>query len=203
MSLSTLNNKRKIDDEGRKFQERWELNYFCVEVNNKITCLICKESISVTKEYNIKRHYSTNHEEQFSCFEGKIREEKLKTMKNSLNSQQRVLTKFMKSNESVTRASYEISYLLAKHSKSFTDGSLIKECMIKAAEFVCPEKVQSFRDISLSRNTVVDRITEMADNVSSQLQEISTKVQFFSIAIDESTDVRDVAQVAVFFSWLR
>jgi hypothetical protein len=88
-------------------------------------------------------------------------------MKNSLNSQQRVLTKFMKSNESVTKASYEISYLLAKHSKSFTDGSFIEECMIKAAEFVCPEKVQSFRDISLSRNTVVDRITEMADNISS------------------------------------
>lgn len=199
MSVSTLNKKRKIDDEGRKFQERWELNYFCVQVNNKITCLICKEIISVTKEYNIKRHYSSNHEKEFSGIEGKIREEKLKAMKNSFHNQQRGLTKFIKSNESATRASYEISYLLAKHSKSFIDGSLIKECIIKAAEFVCPEKAQSFRDISLSRNTVADRITEIADNISSQLQEISAKVQFFSIAIDESTDVRDVAQVAVFF----
>lgn len=160
MSLSTLNRKQKIDDEGGKFQERWKPNYFCVEVNNKITCLICKESISVTKEYNTKRHHSSNHEEQLSRFEGKIKEEKLKATKNSLFSQQRVLTKFTKSNESVTRASYAISYLLAKHSKSFVDGSLIEECVIEAAGFVCPEEAQSFRDTALSGNTAAGRMTE-------------------------------------------
>ncbi|UYV83594.1 hypothetical protein LAZ67_23001562 [Cordylochernes scorpioides] len=33
--------KRKIADEHRNFQEKWELEYFCSEVKDKIICLIC------------------------------------------------------------------------------------------------------------------------------------------------------------------
>lgn len=42
-------------------------------------------------------------------------------------------------------------------------------------------------------------ILNTADNISSQLKEISTKAQFITIAIDESMGVRGIAQVAVFF----
>ncbi|UYV62210.1 hypothetical protein LAZ67_1008233 [Cordylochernes scorpioides] len=49
--------KRKIADEHRNFQEKWELEYFCSEVKDKIICLICNNAISVPKLYNIKRHY--------------------------------------------------------------------------------------------------------------------------------------------------
>ena len=66
-------NKRKINEEGQKFQEKWELNYFCIYIKNKILCMICNDTISVAKEYNIKRHYDTNHKELYSCFEGKLR----------------------------------------------------------------------------------------------------------------------------------
>lgn len=82
----------------------------------------------------------------------------------------------MKSNESVTRASYEISYLLAKHSKPLTDCSLVKDYMINTSKYVCPEKMQLFGDISLSRNMVSDTTNEMADNLSEQLSEIFATV---------------------------
>ena len=59
--------------------------------------------------------------------------------------------------------------------------------------------MQLFGDISLSRNTVSRRINEMADNLSEQLYEVFATVLCFSIAIDESIDIQDVAQVAVFF----
>ena len=86
-----------------------------------------------------------------------------------------------------------------KHSKAFTDGSFVRDCMIQAAKFICPEKMQLFGGISLSRNTVSQRINEMADNLSEQLYEVSATVLCFSITIDESIDIQDVAQVAVFF----
>jgi len=56
-----MNKKRKVEDEKRIFQERWTMDYFCIEFKNKIICLICRESIAVFKEYNIKRHYETKH----------------------------------------------------------------------------------------------------------------------------------------------
>jgi len=32
---------------------------------------------------------------------------------------------------------------LAKRGKAFSDGSLIKECIIQAVEEICPEKIQN------------------------------------------------------------
>ena len=59
-STKTTSKKRSIEEEHRIFQVKWERNYFCIEVKDKIICLICKQSIAIFKEYNIKRHYDTH-----------------------------------------------------------------------------------------------------------------------------------------------
>ncbi|GFV75029.1 general transcription factor II-I repeat domain-containing protein 2 [Trichonephila clavipes] len=52
----------------------------------------------------------------------------------------------------------------------------------------------------LSRNTVATRVDEIAENLRDQhLSTIST-FQAYSIAIDESTDIRNIAQLAIFIS---
>ncbi|XP_031288631.2 general transcription factor II-I repeat domain-containing protein 2 isoform X2 [Camelus dromedarius] len=76
--------KRKIDQEGRVFQEKWERAYFFVEVQNIPTCLICKQSMSVSKEYNLRRHYQTNHSKHYDQYTEKVREEKLQELKRGL-----------------------------------------------------------------------------------------------------------------------
>lgn len=76
--------KRKIDQEGRVFQEKWERAYFFVEVQNIPTCLICKQSVSVSKEYNLRRHYQTNHSRHYDQYSGQAREEKLRELKRGL-----------------------------------------------------------------------------------------------------------------------
>ncbi|UYV81898.1 hypothetical protein LAZ67_21000070 [Cordylochernes scorpioides] len=158
--------KRKIADEHRNFQEKWELEYFCSEVKDKIICLICNNAISVPKLYNIKRHYEQHKS---------------------------------KESEAAVHASYVLSEMIAKHSKPFTEGDFIKECLIKAAEIVCPGSVKTFQAISLSQNTVVERVTDMARNLNDQIKEKSSCFEAFSIACDESTDIGGVAQLAVSF----
>ncbi|XP_045399127.1 general transcription factor II-I repeat domain-containing protein 2B isoform X2 [Lemur catta] len=76
--------KRKIDQEGRVFQEKWERAYFFVEVQNIPTCLICKQSMSVSKEYNLRRHYQTNHSKHYDQYTEKMRDEKLHELKKGL-----------------------------------------------------------------------------------------------------------------------
>lgn len=83
-------------------------------------------------------------------------------------------------------------------SKPFSDGEFVKTCMLKAAEVVCPEKRPAFANISLTRNTVADRVTELSSDLSSQMKEKIKSFIAFSIAIDESTDVTDIAQLAIF-----
>ena len=72
--------KRKVDDECRIFNKEWGEKYFFVETNDqKASCLICNESVAVMKEYNIRRHYETNHLSTHSKFSGKLRSEKFES----------------------------------------------------------------------------------------------------------------------------
>ena len=62
-----------------------------------------------------------------------------------------------------------------------------------AAKEICPEKRQNFVDISLPRNTVVDRICDLSQNIQQQLSERAAHFVAYSVAIDESMDVMDTA----------
>ncbi|KAL4152891.1 hypothetical protein QTP88_000724 [Uroleucon formosanum] len=200
MSLSkpSGSNKRKITDEHRQFQENWELQYFCSEINNKILCLICKSVISVPKLYNIKRHYE-QHKSKYDQYEGLLREEKLKEFISGYKKQQIMFTKIPQENEAAVKVSYVLSELIAKHSKPFTEGDFIKTCLIKTAEIICPGNLKAFQNISLTRNTVAERITELACNLNNQIKIKIPTFEYFSIACDESTDIGGTAQLAVFF----
>ena len=54
--------KRRIEEEGRTFQEQWTVKYFFVAHAENALCLICTKSIPVMKDYNLKRYHEKNHE---------------------------------------------------------------------------------------------------------------------------------------------
>uniref|UniRef100_A0A3Q2FJ59 SPIN-DOC-like zinc-finger domain-containing protein n=1 Tax=Cyprinodon variegatus TaxID=28743 RepID=A0A3Q2FJ59_CYPVA len=62
MSLSML--KRKLDDENRWFNSAWTKKYLftlLLTANAKPMCLLCNKSISVLKDYNLRRHHIEKH----------------------------------------------------------------------------------------------------------------------------------------------
>ena len=61
MSCSKLSKKRKIEDASRVFNKEWNERYFFTDVGVTAVCLICHETVSVFKEYNLKRHFQTKH----------------------------------------------------------------------------------------------------------------------------------------------
>lgn len=193
-----MEKKRKIDSECRKFKDQWNIQYFVIESSNKALCLICNESIAVLKEYNIKRHYETKHFQNYSKYTGSLRTEKFEAMKRGLKSQQSSFTKLKTEQEAATRASFRVALEIAKRGKPFTDGEMIKECIIAVAEEMCPEKVNLLKTVSMSANTVARRVENIAENISSQVFDKNGHVEWFSLALDESTDVSDTAQVLIY-----
>ena len=73
--------KRKITDEGRLFNEKWTDDYFFVEANSKVLCLICREFVQVFKDYNLKRQYIQKHAAKFSACEGLCCKDKIVKLK--------------------------------------------------------------------------------------------------------------------------
>jgi len=152
----------------------------------------------VLKEYNLRRHYEALHAEKYKNLQGHRRIEKVNELLARLKKQQSVFTRSQEISDAAVKASYLIAKEIALASKPFSEGEFVKTCLLKAAETVCPEKRQAFANISLTRNTVADRISGLSEDLDSQLKRKVRSFIAFSVAIDESTDITDVAQLAIF-----
>ena len=90
------------------------------------------------------------------------------------------------------------SHKIAKNSKPFSEGEFIKECFVESAALICPEKKGAFEQVPLSWRTVTRRIEDIAGNLELQLQSKVASFDFFALALNESCDVRDTAQLLIF-----
>ena len=150
------------------------------------------------KEYNMRRHYETMHRNKYDAYKGKVREEKVKQLKAGFCKQRSFLANMKQLNKDSVRASFAISKMITKSSRPFTEGLFVKECLVKASDILCPGKTKLFEGISLFPNTVASRVTDLAVNVEEQLVATTKDFESFFIALDESTDVCDTTQFAVF-----
>lgn len=98
------------------------------------------------KEYNVQCHYETKHQ-AYASYTGAEREQKVKQMVAILQGQQLYFFHAQKVQEKATIASYKVAQLIARHGKPFSNGDLIKDCLVQVAEIMCPEKVQDFNNM--------------------------------------------------------
>lgn len=188
--------KRKA--ENRTFLDRWESDYLFIYVKDRPVCLVCGANVSVTKEYNIRQHYETKHYDKNKDLDMTQRSQKVEEMKKSLVSQQNMFKKATSQSEASVKAGYIVAEEIAKSARPFNEGEFVKKCMMKVCDQVCPEKKQAFSNVSLSRNTVAERTCDLANNLYDQLMEKGKDFVSFSLAVDESTDASDTAQLSVF-----
>ncbi|KAI7802668.1 putative general transcription factor II-I repeat domain-containing protein 2-like [Triplophysa rosa] len=178
--------KRKVDSECRVFNEEWTTKYFFTSIGQKAVCLICHESIAVFKDYNLSRHFSSKHSNYAVNLSSAEKANKALKLATNLKAQQNTFTKQCAIQESVTKASYVVAHKIAKHSKPFSDGEFVKNCMVQ------------FEKISLSRRTITRRVEVIDEELFSELKKKADGFSLFSIALDESTDIAGTAQLLIF-----
>jgi hypothetical protein len=122
--------RRKIENENRTYHERWEYEYLITNNNGKLQCLVCMQVLSVPKEFNLKRHYSSPHGEKFNKYNGESRVALVSDFKKKLKQQTGMFTKVAQGKACSSAASYTVALELAKPKKPFSDGSLVNKCAI-------------------------------------------------------------------------
>lgn len=191
--------KRKIGSENRSYKESWESDYLIANNNGKLQCLVCMHVVSVPKEYNVRRHYSTMHENKYATYTDESRREVVADLKKQLKQQTGMFSKILHSQTHSLYASYAVSLELAKAKKPFTDGSLIKKCAIEMAKAFEDSKIaEKFESVPLSHQTIQRRIVDMGEQVEKSLLSLVKKSSYFSLCLDESTDQTDVSQLLIF-----
>ena len=135
--------KRKIEDENRTFQVKWEKLYFFTQVKDKAVCLICRQSFNTLKSYNLKRHHEQKHD-VIAKLNDSARNTKLQLLKSNLQAQQNVFQKAASEDKAIVNASLRISQVIAKKMKPFLDGEFVKDCLLAAVEELARTKVKDF-----------------------------------------------------------
>ncbi|KAM4521384.1 general transcription factor II-I repeat domain-containing protein 2A-like [Odontesthes bonariensis] len=178
--------KRKVDIEGRVFNKIWTAKYLFTDIQGNAVCLVCGTQVAVLKDYNLNCHFVTKHEEKYKNLSDEERARVADALLANAN------------RDATVKTSFVIAHKIAWRSKPFSDGEFVKECLVDAAALMCPEKKGAYENVSLPRRTVTRRVEDIAENLELQLKEKAAEFDCFSLALDESCDVRDTAQLLIF-----
>ena len=80
----------------------------------------------------------------------------------------------------------------------FTDADFVMDCILAAVDVICPEQHDDFKAIPLSALTVTRRVEDLASDVRSSMATNFKTFDVFSIALDETCDIKDTALLAIF-----
>ena len=114
--------KRKVDAEKRTFQNRWDDVYLFTDIAGKPVCLICGKSVAVMKEFNLRLHYETKHQELLNTLNMEQKLQNAEKLKKNLTSQQTFFTPVKVQNEAAVNASYIVAEKIAKSSRPYSAG---------------------------------------------------------------------------------
>ncbi|XP_067939909.1 general transcription factor II-I repeat domain-containing protein 2-like [Watersipora subatra] len=195
--------QRLADGENRRFNPDWTTKIFCHEVKGKPICLICNNSVAINKVANVKRHYTLNHPDYDRRFPPGIarRQEQLDRLATQANGQMSMMRGATSLQQRAATADYEVCFKIAKAMAPYSHSELFKKCMVSAVQALYPEKLniqQTFQSVLLSRNTCARQIEAIANHVTEGVVYNLNSFELFSVAVNESTDINDVAQLSVF-----
>ncbi|XP_045133323.1 SCAN domain-containing protein 3-like [Portunus trituberculatus] len=154
------------------------------------------------KPFKLKQHLANAHpqlkDKNSSFFEIKL--SSLKRMKMDASGT------YQQTNISIVKGSYVIALQVAKAKKPYTIGeSVLKPCILDSVRLVLGEESsQKMKQISLSNNTIKNRIAEMSEDIKENENVVSKVMSspLFSLHIDESTDVTNIAQLLAFCCYI-
>ncbi|KAK1345459.1 hypothetical protein QTO34_007916 [Cnephaeus nilssonii] len=118
-------------------------------------------------------------------------------------SQSNSILKFMKGSTNLTSASLSIAHSIAQHGKALSEGEFIKETLLRCAPVLFHDMqnkdaiIKRISELPLSRNIIKDQIMRLNTNVQNQLKRDIRNCKYFSISLDETTDVISHAQLAI------
>lgn len=155
--------------------------------------VLCSESLKPSK---LKRHFETKHKD----YQGKPRSFFQKKLEQ-VESQGAKFVKCTRTSDAALRASYEVSYRIAKCMKPHTIAeSLIIPAAIDMVTNVCgATQAQKLKKIPLSNDTVKRRIVSIAEAQEDNLLSRLRQTEAFALQTDVSTE----GQIAHLLAYVR
>ncbi|XP_077972719.1 EPM2A-interacting protein 1-like [Styela clava] len=121
----------------------------------------------------------------YTKYQGDETAKRVASLRTCLLRQQDFFKRATKESSAAVKASYKISENIAIAGKPFTEGEFVKKCLLQTARIICPEKKGQFSNVSLSANTVAERISDLSSDIYDQLGEKAKCFSAYSVALEE------------------
>ncbi|XP_039632273.1 SCAN domain-containing protein 3-like [Polypterus senegalus] len=202
-----LSKRRKVDSENRVFDPEWTNSFLFIlpTGNTKPVCLICSETVALVKSANVKRHFETKHKdfERTYPLKSEVRSQKIISLRGQYDQSTRILSHTFTAQQRAQECSLRVAWILGQHRKPFTDGGVVKECMSAVAETLLEGKqkqelCEKINQIPMSATSATKKSEILTEDVLIQLDEAMQKAPCVGLAVDESTDICDNAQLLVY-----
>ena len=156
-----------------------------------------KDTVAVSKEYNVRLHYYTQHVKAHKNISDSEKKELAVKMSEALFKEQEVFTTLTPISEGAIRASFVVAHKIAVTSEAFNEGKFLKDCLLACSDILCPKETKN-TSVSISRRTITRRVEEIAMELHDQVKEECTNGVLFTLALDERNDIKDTAQLLIF-----
>lgn len=164
-------------------------------------CFLCGTILanSNMKPASLQRHFLTKH----SFHANKPTHFFHKQLSNFTTSQSTMTHRSMISG-SALRASFEVAMIIAQTKQPFTiaENVILPACAAINRNMVNEEAADIIKALPLSDTTIARRIDDMAEDIINQVTLSLQEVKYFSIQIDESTDISSCAMVLCYVRFL-
>lgn len=198
--------KRKIQEpkEKRVLENHWLEDFFFVRSSDShCICLLCEKQVKIGKSTgskDFKRHFEKLHPNELVSDDTKRKAKALELSKEyyAKGAPQFTAKAIEDERTNLLKASYVISHKIIKKGKPFNEGEFVKDCLVSLAPLICPQASASFEQLNFGRATITRRMEDVSNHIKVKNLSKFRKCQLFSIALDESTDTKDMAQVLFF-----
>ena len=103
---------------------------------HSMMCLICNQIVKTVKGDNAKQHFRRHESHSYAKLRGDSRWICIENLKKSVRKQTVCITTFAKSTNSRCEASYIVVYHLGVAGKPYSDGELVKRCLIDVVKCI-------------------------------------------------------------------
>nr|XP_033798845.1 LOW QUALITY PROTEIN: 2-oxoglutarate dehydrogenase-like, mitochondrial [Geotrypetes seraphini] len=157
-----------------------------------------EETIVVFKEYNISHHFAMKHANYASKQSPQEWEATAQRLTTNLQAQQKNFHRLTAIQESSTKASFMLSFKLAKASKPLSEGEFLKECMIETAGLLCRESKGKFEKNQFIMQDSHRHVELIDEDIASKLNNKAEFFKLYLLALDESNDIKDTTELLIF-----